>query len=103
MGEDRKLSRSEVIRRLVELGLTVEMSIKQPSSLTTARAKELVIDPSAPPEERAQRRRRLQQGEGGCPRFSMPNPQIPLASMVKGILTSLYTEPEYCYSFGSVC
>ena len=68
-GEDRKLSRSEAIRRLVELGLTVEMSIKQPSSLKTARAKELatkaiekIIDPSAPPEERAQRRRRLTKG-----------------------------------------
>jgi hypothetical protein len=69
MGEDRKLSRSEAIRRLVELGLTVEMSIKQPSSLKTARAKELatkaiekIIDPSVPPEERAQRRRRLTKG-----------------------------------------
>jgi hypothetical protein len=62
-------SRSDAFRRLVELGLTVKMSVKQPSSSTTARAKELatkaiekIIDPSALPEERAQRRRRLTKG-----------------------------------------
>jgi hypothetical protein len=62
-------SRSEAIRRLVELGLTVKTSAKQPSSLKAARAKELaaktiekIIDPSAPPEERAQRRQRLTKG-----------------------------------------
>ena len=51
------VSRSEAIRRLVELGLTVKMSAKQPSSLKAARAKELasktiekIIDPSAPPK-----------------------------------------------------
>jgi hypothetical protein len=61
--------RSEAIRRLVELGLTVKMSAKQPSSSKAARAKELatktiekIIDPSAPPEERAQRRQRLTKG-----------------------------------------
>ena len=63
------VSRSEAIRRLVELGLTVKMSAKQPSSLKAARAKELatktiekIIDPSAPPEERTQRRQRLTKG-----------------------------------------
>jgi len=57
------------IRRLVELGLTVKLSAKRQSSLKAARAKELatkmiekIIDPSAPPEERAQRRRRLTKG-----------------------------------------
>jgi hypothetical protein len=62
-------TRSDAIRRLVELGLTVKMAAKQPSSLKAARAKELatktiekIIDPSAPSEERAQRRRRLTKG-----------------------------------------
>jgi hypothetical protein len=57
------------IRRLVELGLTVKLSAKRQSSLKAARATELatkmiekIIDPSAPPEERAQRRRRLTKG-----------------------------------------
>ena len=67
--QDDQPGRSEAIRRLVELGLTVKMSAKQPSSLKAARAKELatktiekIIDPSAPPEERAQRRQRLTKG-----------------------------------------
>src|SRR6266404_6506252 len=62
-------TRSEAIRRLVELGLTVNVTAKQPSPSRAARAKELatntiekIIDPSAPPEERAQRRRRLTKG-----------------------------------------
>ena len=61
---------SEAIRRLVELGLTV----KAPARAVSApgrrlRAQELatkaienIIDPAAPPEERAQRRRRLTKG-----------------------------------------
>jgi hypothetical protein len=60
---------SEAIRRLVELGLTVKMKAKQPSPARAARAKELaakaidkMIDPAAPPEEQAQRRRRLIKG-----------------------------------------
>src|SRR5438094_638734 len=62
-------TRSEAIRRLVELGLTMKAKAKQPSPLRAARAKELaaktiekIIDPTAPPEERAQRRRRLTKG-----------------------------------------
>jgi hypothetical protein len=61
--------RSEAIRRLVELGLTVRTKAKQLSPALAARAKELaakaidqMIDPAAPPEERAQRRRRLTKG-----------------------------------------
>jgi hypothetical protein len=61
--------RSEAIRRLVELGLTVKTKAKQPSTSRANRAKELatktierIIDPAAPPEERAQRRRRLTKG-----------------------------------------
>jgi Arc/MetJ-type ribon-helix-helix transcriptional regulator len=62
-------SRSEAIRRLVELGLTVKTKAKQPSAARAARAKvlatktiEKIIDPTAPPEERAQRRRHLTKG-----------------------------------------
>src|SRR5258705_8836611 len=62
-------TRPEAIRRLVELGLTVKPKAKQPSPARAARAKELaakaidkMIDPAAPPEERAQRRRRLTKG-----------------------------------------
>jgi hypothetical protein len=60
--------RSEAIRRLVELGLTIKTKAKQPSSARANRAKVLaaetieIIDPTAPPEERAQRRRRLTKG-----------------------------------------
>ena len=60
---------SEATRRLVELGLTVKTKAKQPSAARASRAKELaakaidkIIDPAAPPEERAQRRRRLIKG-----------------------------------------
>jgi hypothetical protein len=63
------LSRPEAIRRLVELGLTVKTKAKQPSPARAARARELagkaidgMIDPAAPPEERAQRSRRLTKG-----------------------------------------
>jgi hypothetical protein len=60
---------SESTRRLVELGLTVKTKTKQPSAARADRAKELatkaiekIIDPTAPPKERAQRRRRLTKG-----------------------------------------
>ena len=63
------LSRPEAIRRLIELGLTVKTKAKQQSAARAVRAKELaakaiekIIDPSAPPEERAQRRRHLTKG-----------------------------------------
>src|SRR5260370_15704726 len=61
--------RSEAIRRLVELGLTIKTKAKQPAPARAARAKELaakaiekIIDPAAPPEQRAQRRRQLTKG-----------------------------------------
>ena len=67
--QDNEPGRSEAIRRLVELGLTVKTKAKQPSPARAARAKELagraidgMIDPAAPPEERAQRKRRLTKG-----------------------------------------
>jgi hypothetical protein len=58
------------IRRLVELGLTVRTPAKPVNKLgRRLRAKELaaiaiekMIDPAAPPEERAQRRHRLTKG-----------------------------------------
>jgi hypothetical protein len=63
-------TRSNAIRRLVELGLTVNATKpKQASQARANRAKELathaidkIADPAAPPEERAQRRRRLTKG-----------------------------------------
>jgi len=67
--EDHETNRSEAIRRLVELGLTIRTKAKQPSPLRAARAKELatkaiekIIDHQAAPEEQAQRTRRLTKG-----------------------------------------
>ena len=62
-------TRPEAIRRLVELGLTIKVKAKQPSAARANRAKELaaktiekIIDPTAPLEEKAERRRRLIKG-----------------------------------------
>ena len=63
-------TRSEAIRRLVELGLKVKMPTRPVSKPgRRLRAQELatnaiekIIDPAAPLEERAQRRRRLTKG-----------------------------------------
>ncbi len=67
--EDHEANRSEAIRRLVELGLTIKTKAKQPSPARATRAKDLatkviekMIDPDAAPEEQAQRRRRLTKG-----------------------------------------
>jgi hypothetical protein len=62
--------RSEAIRRLVELGLKVKTPARPVSNPgRKLRAQELatkaiekIIDPAAPPEEQAQRRRRLTKG-----------------------------------------
>jgi len=61
--------RSEAIRRLLELGLSVKTTTKQPSAARALRAKQLaaqaidkMVDPTIHPEERAQRRRRLTKG-----------------------------------------
>jgi hypothetical protein len=61
---------SEAIRRLVELGLTVKTAVRSTSKPDRRlRAQELAAkaidkmgDPAAPPEEHAQRRRRLTKG-----------------------------------------
>lgn len=63
-------TRSDAIRRLVELGLSVRKPARAVSkSGRKQRARELasnaieeMIDPAAPPEERAQRRHRLTKG-----------------------------------------
>jgi hypothetical protein len=64
------VTRPEAIRGIIELGLTVKAkATQQPSAARAVRAKELatkaidkIIDPAAPPEERAQRRRHLTKG-----------------------------------------
>ena len=66
----RVATRPEAIRRLVELGLKVKMPARPASKPgRRLRAQELatkaiekIIDPAAPPEERAERRRRLTKG-----------------------------------------
>jgi hypothetical protein len=64
-----RATRSEAIRRLVELGLTVKTKSKQPPVERAMRARELagkaiekVSDQAASPEERTHRRRRLTRG-----------------------------------------
>ena len=64
------VSRSEAIRRLVESGLKVKTPARPVSKPVrrlraqelAAKAIEKITDPSAPPEERAQRRHRLTKG-----------------------------------------
>ena len=54
---------SEAVRRLVELGLTVTSAARADRAKELAtKAIEKIIDPVAPPEERAQRRRSLTKG-----------------------------------------
>jgi hypothetical protein len=68
--KEPELSRPEAIRRLVELGLKAGAPAKpagkpgrrlRAQELAT-KAIEKIIDPAAPPDERAQRRRRLTKG-----------------------------------------
>jgi len=69
-GKVQGATRSEAIRRLVELGLTVKKAarpVSRPGRRTRAQelAKEAIekmIDPATPPEEKAKRRRRLTKG-----------------------------------------
>src|SRR5712675_2524373 len=68
--KEPELSRPEAIRRLVELGLkgkTAVRPVSKPGRMLRAqelatKAIEYIINPAAPPEERAQRRRRLTKG-----------------------------------------
>jgi hypothetical protein len=65
-----QMSRGQAVRRLVEIGLTVKtpaQPIGKPGRKLRAqelatKAIEKIIDAAAPPEERAQRRRRLTKG-----------------------------------------
>jgi hypothetical protein len=67
---DKTISRAHAIRRLVALGLKVKLRprpVSKPGPRLRAQelainAIEKIIDPAAPPEERAQRRRRLTKG-----------------------------------------
>jgi hypothetical protein len=79
------LSRPEAIRRLVELGLKVKTEakpVKKPGRRLRAQelatqAIEKMIDPAAPPEERAQRKHRLTKGpsEFREDRVDLPKPK----------------------------
>src|SRR3981189_2496987 len=68
--EDHEANRSEAIRRLVELGLEVKTTTRPVSKpaggwrrgVLARMAIEKMIAPSAPPEERAHRSRRLTKG-----------------------------------------
>ena len=68
--DSHEVSRSEAIRRLVEFGLKVKTParpVSKPDPKLRAHelasnAIEKMIDPSAPPGERSQRRRRLTKG-----------------------------------------
>jgi hypothetical protein len=64
-----KPSLSEAIRRLVELGLTVKTKLIRRTASSADRAKELaakaidnLVDPAAPADEKASRKRRLLKG-----------------------------------------
>ena len=68
--QGEEITRGQAIRQLVELGLKVKTParpVSKPGRRLRAqelatKAIEKIIDPSAPPEERAQRRRRLTMG-----------------------------------------
>jgi hypothetical protein len=78
------LSRPEAIRRLVELGLTVKAKARPASRPgRTLRAQELawktvekLVDPAAPPEERAERQRRLTKGPEEFREVRVDRPKI---------------------------
>jgi Ribbon-helix-helix protein, copG family len=68
-GEDRKLSRSEAIRRLVELGLTLKTKGHQSKEGQKKRAHEMagtaiddMMDTATSPDDQASRKRRLLKG-----------------------------------------
>jgi len=77
-------TRSDAIRRLVELGLKVKTPakpVRKPGQRLRAQelatqAIEKIIDPAAPPDERAQRRHRLTKGP---PEFREDRVDLPKA------------------------
>jgi hypothetical protein len=79
-------NRSEAIRRLVEFGLKVTAPAKpvnkpgrkqRAQELAANAIEKMMIDPAAPPEERAQRKRRLTKGpsEFREDRVDLPKPK----------------------------
>jgi hypothetical protein len=83
-GQEDLPGRPEAIRRLVEMGLKAKAPARpagkpgrrlRAQELAT-KAIEKIIDPSAPPEERAQRRRRLTKGP---PEFREDRVDLPKA------------------------
>jgi hypothetical protein len=69
VGDGRSLTRPEAIRRLVELGLSVDKPLAQTSARKAAKAKRLagqaidgMADPKASVDEKASRKRRLMSG-----------------------------------------
>ena len=75
---------SEATRRLVELGLTVKTPARSVSKAgrrlraqePATKAIEKIIDPAAPPEERAQRRRRLTKGPSEFREARVDQPKV---------------------------
>ena len=75
-------TRSDAIRQLVELGLTIKPKAKQPSRASAGRAKELaktaidkMTDATARPDERAQRRHQLTKGPAEFREARMDQPK----------------------------
>ena len=77
-------SLSEAIRQLVELGLTVKTPARPTSKPGrrlraqefATKAIEKIIDPAAPPEEQAQRRRRLTKGPAEFREARVDQPKV---------------------------
>ena len=82
--QGEEITRGQAIRQLVELGLKVKTParpVSKPGRRLRAqelatKAIEKIIDPAAPPEERAQRRRRLTKGP---PEFREDRVDLPKA------------------------
>ena len=84
MSQKDQPPRSQAIRRLVELGLKVKAPappVNKPGRRLRAqelatKAIEKIIDPGAPPEERAQRRRRLTKGPSEFREARVDQPKV---------------------------
>jgi hypothetical protein len=66
--EDHEANRSEAIRRLVELGLTIKTKAKQPSAAGADRAKELAAKAIDKMIDRPRRRRSAPSADAASPR-----------------------------------
>ena len=79
---EAEISRREAIRRLLDVGLTAQKKAQGEPALRAVRAKELATqligsmgDPTAYPEERAERRRRLTRGPEEFRHFRVDRPK----------------------------